>query len=106
VQYGTRVPIFKEERFPSIPLAGGFAKPYDPSDEPTPNIVRRINGQVLIGKMIMQRQNPAKEFKDRKLSELSVPAVISMGSHEKEDEMAPLLDDDIEVEYLYGATEV
>lgn len=54
----------------------------------------------------MQRQNPAKEFKDRKLSELSVPAVISMGSHEEEDEMAPLLDDDIEVEYSYGATEV
>jgi hypothetical protein len=105
VQYGARVPIFKEEHFPSIPLAGGFAEPYYPSDEPPPNIVRRINGQVLTGKMIMQRQNPAKEFKARKLSELSVPAVISMESPEK-DEMAPLLDDDIEVEYTYGATEV
>ena len=106
VQYGARVPIFKEERFASTPLAGGFAEPYDPAFQPPPNIVRCINGQVLTGNMIMKREDPAKEFKARK-KELNkdVPAVISTEISSKTDEMAPLLNGSID-EYPYGALDV
>lgn len=105
-QYGVRVPIFKEERFASIPLAGGFAEPYDPTSHPPPNIVRRINGQVLTGNMIMQREDPAKEFKARKMKlGTEIPAVITTEPSPTKDEMAPLLNDNA-VEYPYGALDV
>jgi hypothetical protein len=52
-----RVPIFKEERFSSIPLAGGHCEPYDPKDAPPVHITRRVNGQSLSGDMIPTRQN-------------------------------------------------
>ena len=102
-QYGVRVPIYKEERYASIPLAGGFAEPYNPAKNTPPNIVKRINGQVLTGDMIMKREDPASEFKARKTMEAEIPDFISM-EFPRNDEMAPLLEDDDEDQY--GALDV
>ena len=89
-QYVARFPIFKEERFRSIPLSGGSAVPIlDPSTLPPVNIVRRINGQRLQGEMIPKREHKAKEFKEAKrretidnskLQQSQVPTVISTES--------------------------
>jgi len=50
--------------------------------------VKRINGQVLKGEMIPHRENPAKEFKARKMAlDFDIPAAIDMPVDEK----APLL---------------
>lgn len=97
--YGHRVPVFKEERYASVPLAGGSAKPYNPSNDLPINIVRRVNGQVLTGEMVMKRQDPAKEFKQQKLMDQMVPTVISMDSSNKGGEMEPLLENDEEAGY-------
>ena len=98
LQYGHRVPVFKEERFSFVPLSGGSAAPYDSSGKPSPNITRRINGQVLEGEMIMKRKDPAKEFraeqKRKKSMESQVPPVIETAS--TNDEMEPLLEGDEE----------
>ena len=100
-----RVPVLKEERYYSTPLAGGSAEPYDPSSEPPPNIVQRINGQVLIGNMIPQRHNHVKKFRaHQKLLESHVPAVISYNNlADTKNEMEPLLERDPELGY--GAVE-
>lgn len=109
-QFVARFPIFKEERFHSIPLSGGSAVPIlDPSTLPPVNIVRRINGQRLQGEMIPKREKKAKEFKEAKRRETAhsnsrftnndtksqVPAVISTESALTRDEKsllrAPLL---------------
>lgn len=94
-QYAVRVPIFKEERFGAIPLAGGFAVPYDVAAGAEPKIVKRINGQVLTGEMIPTRQNPAEEFEVRKRASekaaSKIPDIISATSL-RNDEMGPLLE--------------
>lgn len=102
-QYGVRVPIYKEERFASTPLAGSSVEPYDSSDEPSPNIVRRIKGQVLSGNMIPKRQDPAKKFEELDLSESKVPSEISANKSEAKHETAPLLED--KDEDMYGDME-
>ena len=100
-----RVPIFKEERFSSIPLAGGSAVPYDPKNAPNVNIVKRINGQHLTGEMIPQRETSAKAFNS---SFSKLPSVVSTTSMTHE-EMIPLLEDDEAEEHdattTYGAVD-
>ena len=88
-------------------MAGGFAEPYNPANNPPPNIVKRVNGQVLTGDMIMKREDPAREFKARKQREAEIPDFISMESTpfpRNGDEMAPLLEDNDEDQY--GALDV
>jgi hypothetical protein len=109
-----RVPIFKEERFSSIPLAGGSAEPYDPNDtQYTVNIVKRINGQHLEGEMIPKREKSAKAFNTRYSMKVhtkvptKVPLVISTTSTIY-DETIPLLaegEEDIEPQTMYGAVD-
>ena len=115
-----RVPIFKEERFHSVPLAGGSCVPYDPQNAPPVNIVKRINGQRLTGEMIPKREDPAGKFNAKNNNKLSspsspsskVPVVISATSATK-DETIPLLEEDDEDEedghktanMKYGAVE-
>ena len=84
-------------------MAGGFAEPYKPAKNTPPNIVKRVNGQVLTGDMIMKREDPASEFKARKATEAEIPDFISM-EFPRNDEMAPLLEDDDEDQY--GALDV
>lgn len=82
-------------------MSGGSAEPYDPASMPPPKIIRRINGQVLSGDMIMKRQDPASEFKlQKKVPTSMIPTVINT-----EDEMAPLIQDKDD-EYPYGALDV
>ena len=51
-QYLVRVPIFKEERFPTVFLSSSKAEPYDKKNAPPVNIVRHVNGQFLSGDMV------------------------------------------------------
>mmetsp|Transcript_14204 Transcript_14204/g.34245 ORF Transcript_14204/g.34245 Transcript_14204/m.34245 type:complete len:1271 (+) Transcript_14204:143-3955(+) len=51
-KYLVRVPIFKEERFPTVFLSSSKAEPYDKENAPPVNIVRHINGQFLSGDMV------------------------------------------------------
>lgn len=88
-------------------MAGGFAEPYNPANNPPPNIVKRVNGQVLTGDMIMKREDPARAFKAQKQREVEIPDFISMESTQfprNDDEMAPLLEDDDDDQY--GALDV
>ncbi|KAG7350731.1 C2 domain containing protein [Nitzschia inconspicua] len=65
-QHLIRVPVFKEERYHSIPLAGGSAEPYDKSKSPPINIVKHVDGQYLSGDMIPKRENSRFEEQRRK----------------------------------------
>ena len=91
-----RVPIFKEKRFISIPLAGGSAVLYNPKTAPPVNIVKRINGQLLQGEMIPRRGKSATTFNNSSYS-IKVPFDISTASATTRDETIPLLDaEDVE----------
>ena len=61
------MPIYKEQRYNSIPLSGGWAVPYDQSEASTVNIVKRVDGQYLSGDMVPRRENSrAEELKKKK----------------------------------------
>jgi hypothetical protein len=65
-QYLIRVPIFKEQRYHSIPLSGGWAEPYDESNAPPVNIVQHVDGQYLSGDMVPKRENSRAEEERKK----------------------------------------
>eukprot|EP00536_Pseudo-nitzschia_multiseries_P008187 jgi/Psemu1/197457/e_gw1.204.74.1 len=53
-KYLMRVPILKEERFPSVPAISSSSVPYNAHPRPV-NVVRRIHGQRLWGDMVPYR---------------------------------------------------
>lgn len=66
LQHLIRVPVFKEQRYTSIPLSGGSAEPFEKSEAPPINIVRHVDGQYLSGDMIPRRENSQAEMERRK----------------------------------------
>jgi len=108
-QYMMRVPIFKEKRFISIPLAGGSAVPYNPKTAPPVNIVKRINGQLLQGEMIPKRGKLATTMNNSSYS-IKVPSDINIAYATTSDEAIPLLDtEDVEVDTaqpVYGTVAI
>lgn len=104
-----RVPIFKEKRFVSIPLAGGSAVPYNPKTAPPVNIVKRINGQLLQGEMIPKRRKLATTLNNT-LYSIKVPSDINTAYATTSDEEIPLLDtEDVKddtVQPIYGTVAI
>lgn len=67
IQYLMRVPVYKEQRFHSIPLSGGSVEPYDASNAPPINIVKHVDGQFLSGEMVPKRENSQAEKERREM---------------------------------------
>lgn len=104
-----RVPIFKEQRYHSIPLSSCSARPYNAKDDPPINIVRNVNGQYLSGEMVPKRECYEKhKEQNQTLSRSSegggtngeVPTTITTKLGDAE--TVPLLDED-EYSNAYGA---
>jgi hypothetical protein len=64
IKYLARVPIFKEERYPTVFLASSSAVPYDRMKALPINIVRHINGQSLSGDMVPTTERFYKQPND------------------------------------------
>lgn len=61
-----RVPIFKEQRYHSVPLSSCSARPYNAKDAPPINITRHVDGQFLSGDMVPTRaKDEAKQEKKK-----------------------------------------
>ena len=89
------MPIFKEERYQSIPLAGGHAEPYNKSGQPTINIVHHVDGQYLVGDMVPKRENSqAEEAKKKKEVSLGKKDDLLGGPSKIAGELTPLLEGD------------
>lgn len=99
LQHLIRVPVFKEQRYKSIPLSGGSVEPFKKSEAPPINIVRYVDGQYLSGDMIPRRENSQAEVARMKVMAAStVDAQIADPSfaHRSKPvgELTPLLEGD------------
>jgi hypothetical protein len=78
IQYLMRVPIFKEQRYHSIPLPTCSASPYNPKDASPINIVRHVDGQFLSGDMVPTRPKEIEEDEKEKLKREKATTTVAV----------------------------
>jgi hypothetical protein len=89
-QYSVQVPVFKTERYSSIPLSGGSATPYIAEEAPPVNIVKRIDGQYISWDMVPKRLNCKNDEADTSRAAPPDIDTVRQGDSEK----LPLLNEE------------
>jgi len=98
-QHLIRVPVFKEERFHSIPLSGGSAEPWEDTNEAPPiHVVRHVDGQFMSGEMVPKREKKRSKEVSRTKEMLEASrngndnVTSPISAHNRRAELTPLLE--------------